>query len=186
MLSDAKKALPSATIKAPVALGETYTYSTLYYNNKGATINGNFGITINSVTDLTTDKAKNMGYKGFSNDNVEFKLVNITWDVIKVKVVIGKGKDDVYKSYLTPVFYGSIAPGVDYIGSFGYEDFTDSLKRKLNEEFKSNKLISDSITSFKITGDVILPVIKEEENYMRFVIPNKGDFVSKQIYFKLK
>ncbi len=175
----------SAAIDSPAAFGSTYTYNGLY-NYKKDSVDGTFAITINNVTDVTLDEAKSMGYKGLTNENLEYKLVNITWEVIKAKVTKGTGSIYTYRDFIEPIFRGSEAPGVDYINIVTDDGFTGSFKSKFNDELNSDKLKSNSTARFAVTGNVILPVIKETENYMVFIVKGEEDPKLDRIYFKLK
>ncbi|HCL01644.1 MAG TPA: hypothetical protein DHW61_04385, partial [Lachnoclostridium phytofermentans] len=174
----------SATSSAPAALGSTYTYNGLYNYKKDSVI-GTFAITINSVTDSTFDEAKSMGYKGPINEGIEFKLVNITWDVIKAEITKGNGSIYTYKDFIGPIFRGSSVPGVDYINTVTDSGFADILKSKI-DELQNDKIKSNSATSFTVTGNVILPVIKGYENYMVFVVKGEENPNLDRIYFKIK
>lgn len=173
------------TIDSPVSLGKKYTYSTLYYG-EARVLDGTFGITINKVTDLTVNKAKSLGYNGRINEGLEFKLVNITWDVIKVKVRCGGNNKDayIYKNDITPVFFASVIPNVDFLGGFIIKGFAGSFIDNFKDKY--DKIKTDSITSFTVTGNIVIPTIKGGENYITFVIPKKGNLESNKIYFKLK
>lgn len=173
---------PTATLKAPAELGTKYTYKGLY-NYKKDSVVGTFAITVNSVTDATIDEAVRMGYKGPINEYIELKSVNITWDVIKAEVTKGTGSIYTYRDFIAPIFNGIRVPGLDKLGFVTDNGFASILSNKI-DELKDSKIKSE--TSFTVTGNVILPTIKGEENYMVFVVKGEENPDLDRIYFKMK
>ena len=185
MLASVSQEALNATTDASADLGSTYTYSTSY-NCEGNIISGTFSITLNNVSDLTLDYVKVVCYRGPDNENIEYKLVNITWNVKKIKITKGTEKGYGRKDFMTPIFLGSEALGVDYINIVMDSGFDNSFKSKINDGFSPDDFISNKTDAIEITGDVILPIIKGEENYMVFINPGIDDSNLNKIYFKLK
>lgn len=185
---------PSATADSPADLGSTYTYDTSY-SRKGDTLSGSFSITLNSVTSLTDKDLTKLGYVKNSHEvenaiYFEYKLVNVTWNAKDVKIVQFEPSNTtgyVYKRFIRPLFAGSVLTGNtdNNYNAVTFDGFDGSFQSKMDTEFKSSNLKSGSTVSLSMTGNVILPVRKDEGNYMRFSKPGVGGSYSEYLYFKL-
>lgn len=181
MLFGSPKAL-TATFDEPAALGSTYTYYKTY-SRIGDTLSGEFGITVNKVTDLTEADLTDMGYVRKSDhekqyaEYYDYKLVNVTWEVKDAKIVElakngpdeSKYKNNVYKRYIRPSFAGSTyAKDVgEYLGIFSIDGFDGSFQSNMNDKFKWSTLELNETISFTMTGNIIIPLMRGGENYLR-------------------
>lgn len=173
----ALKMMPNDSEKSNIVLfGNKYTYNTTY-NYKDCSVTGKFSVKLNSAKNINYDQATEIGYTGFTNENIEFKLVNLTIEGSNLK--ISKEIVPGYPDFIESIFKGSEVIDVDYIS---YVQFINNFK--INEEFGPNKFV-DPNGIYKVTFDVILPVIKGEENYMVFILSGENEPL-KKMYFKLK
>jgi hypothetical protein len=198
MLFGSPKAL-TATFDAPAALGSTYTYYKTH-SRIGDTLSGEFSITVNIVTDLNEADLEEFGYVKSDHEKkfaeyLDYKLVNVTWEVKDAKIVElakngsdeSKYKSNVYKRYIRPSVAGT-ADAKDegsYLGINTIDGFDGSFQSNMNAEFKWSTLELNKTISFTMTGNVIIPVQKETENYLRLEKVGTTSW-GEYIYFKMQ
>lgn len=179
----------SATLTSPAELGSTYAYSYSYmFKNDTIKLNGDFTLALNSVKDITRDEAFGMGYKGLSNEYIEYKLINMTWSSKNVKVIDGVCNNIyTYKEFMSPIFRGILLPNDnDYINIVLSSGFDNSFQSNMDELLKTNTMKSNPTANFTVTGDIVVPVVKDTLNYLRFVVRGEPDPQKDMIYFKIQ
>jgi len=188
----------TATYESPAEIGDACTYGKSF-SGKGDKLSGKFSFTVNSVTKLTEADLKKMGYVK-SKDEVDrvgtegyldYKLVNVTWNVKDAKIVELSNVNKTGNAYvrdIMPKVTGTAykRESVAQYGAFALDGFTDSFQSKMADKFKSSELKANSTVSFTMTGNIVLPVVHSiGEAYMRIAQPG-NDSWAEFMYMKLQ
>lgn len=176
-----------ATLKNPVALNETFTWS----ENKDFLkdkISGTYSVTINSVKKISRDDVANLGFrKPQDDDKVEYALVDVTYEVKNATLKKGSGDGWAYLNVGWDIdIWGIKTPAGDsIIGATDY-GFDGSLSRAMDEVTNLKKIYPGDTESFKATGKVLMTLYKGKTNYL--VIRNEtiDDYYSSFMYFSLE
>lgn len=192
MLIESPK-VSTATFDTPVPLGSTYTYDKSF-SRMGDTLSGEFSITVNKVTDLTDAELKDIGYAKSKLEQTyaeyfAYKLINVTWKVkdAKILAVAETGNKNVEKRFIRPSFAGTTYAenSNEYLGIVAFDGFNGSFQSNMDAKFKKTTIGLDSTVSFTMTGNVIMPVRNDAEDYMRFEKVGTTTW-GEYLYFKMQ
>ena len=177
-----------APIDRPVALGDTCAYTTSY-NFLGDTISGTFSFTVNKVEDISFDNSfvgiESLNFIKPKDVAIAFKMLTVTWEVKNAKLKRGSGDGNIFKCLIEPNFLGAEGPnGLSVIG-VSDEGFTDCLDTKIEDEVGFDLLKEGEKLSYKVTGKILLPIMKDSDNYLVLEEDAYSVDDASKLYFKL-
>ncbi|WP_182914384.1 copper amine oxidase N-terminal domain-containing protein [Paenibacillus sp. 1011MAR3C5] len=183
------------TINDPIKFNTAFTYKELinYKPEEYDTSSADITVTVKKAVAITRDQIVDYGFQRPEEDpDLEYKLVTLNVNV-KNATMKSSGKSSsigyMYLSSFRPYIWGAqTADGAYVIGGTDY-GFDGSMSVAVNEALPDFPKVTPSTkgSSYEVTGNVILPVIKGQENYL---VINKSDSTlennDRKIYFKLQ
>lgn len=175
----------SGSIDNPIKMGDAYEWAEKYEFTSDE-VSGKFSLTVKNVKELSTKDIEAMGFRASSDKSIEYKLVTVRWEVKKAELTKVKGDGEMYKSLVTPDFWGSEADNGQYIIGITDYGFDTSLQEQITKVVKFETFVEGDTISYVAEGDVIVPVIKGQKNYM--IIDNRSieDYDASKIHLALE
>lgn len=173
------------TIDNAIPFGQSVTYDDSYTRSSdGYKDSKTYTVSVSSVKSISTSEIEELGFKKPSSDSkVEYKLVRLK---VSVNAKVLSTKSAVYLSTLEPNIWGSKAPSGKYvIGGTNY-GFDSSLDKAISKAVEFKKLSSGDSGSYSVEGDIILPVVKGETNYLALRLDDTSDYDNSFVYFALE
>lgn len=182
------------SLEDPVKFNTAFTYKELvnYKPEEYDTSSADFTLTVKKTAPITIDQIVDHGFQRPEEDPaLEYKLVTLNLKVKNATMKNSKkndGYDYMFLSSFRPYIWGAQAVNGHYvIGGTDY-GYKGSLSVAISDALSDYpKVTETSKSSYEVTGTVILPVIKGEENYL---VITKSDstleYDDRKIYFKLQ
>lgn len=178
----------NGTIESPIALKQKYTWTATDKKYAYDMISGTFSLTVNSSKKITTTDVQKLGFKKpADNDKYEYYLVNATYEVKNAKIKKGdKGLGYCYLSsgWALDIWGTKNSDGNGLIG--GCSDYFDGGIGKKIYSIDKKVTVGMAGQSFKVTGNVLLSVLKGDTYYMCLRNEEIEDYDSSFVYFKFK
>ncbi|WP_165861357.1 copper amine oxidase N-terminal domain-containing protein [Paenibacillus paeoniae] len=181
------------SLKDPIKFNTAFTYKELinYKPEEYDTSSADYTVTVTKSVPITKEQIVDYGFKRpEDNPDLEYRMVTLNLKV-KNATMKSSGKDSGYR-YLTtyrPYIMGAETAKGDYvIGATDY-GFDGSMSEAAYEALPDFPKVTPSTkgSSYEVNGNVILPVIKGQENYL---VITKSDstieYSDRKIYFKLQ
>ncbi|CAH1216898.1 hypothetical protein PAECIP111893_04200 [Paenibacillus plantiphilus] len=179
------------TMKDPIGLGASFTYTDIRRHDSLGDVSIQYTFAIKKVEPISLDAIESLGFvKPEKNDKREFVMLTVDLKVNNATLLKqGTGGDYPYLTLSTPYIWGVETTSDNYIvggREFGFEGSLDSNIDKVLDDPFTKLHIGDS-KSYSVTGKVLLPIVKGEENLL--VLQREDDTLDYDesfIYFKLK
>ncbi|MDP4267979.1 MAG: hypothetical protein Q8880_11160 [Bacteroidota bacterium] len=185
--SSAQTTKATGSLTSPVPLGEKFTF-TAKYTYKDNSHSGTYSCTIKSAKAITRDQIAALGFKKpEENAKMDYVLVDLVWEAKNCKVIsAAKDSPYLYLSSFEPNIWGSeTSSGLSIIGGTDY-GFDGSISRNIDNVTNYKKLYAGQSGSFTAEGKVILPIYKNEVNYLVIKDEGQQDYDKSKIHFKIK
>jgi hypothetical protein len=188
--ASSKPSTSKGSISDPVPLGQSFTWSPVinYNPGKAETLSSTITMTINKATPITTSEIASLGFETKGDSKVEYAMVDVSLKVSNATFKKGSESDDAtYLSSFKPIIWGVKTPDSAYIiGGTDY-GFDTSLSTAVSNVTDGAKVREGESKSFEASGQIIMPLIKGEENYLVYRnLTNGMDYDASFMYFKLK
>ncbi len=176
------------SLSSPVPINEKFTWSsTSQLTEKDNKISGTYSCTVKKVTPITKDEIAALGIKNSSSDSrIEYVMVNILWEVKDAKVLINNtGMKSSLSTYWTPNIWGVETADKSWIigtRDYGFEGSLSSAVSKAG----TARLDVGMTESYSAEGKAIIPVYKNDTNYLVLRKSGEKDAEKSKIHFKLK
>ncbi|NQX69866.1 hypothetical protein HQN90_27405 [Paenibacillus alba] len=184
----------TGTLDNPVSLGSSLSYYDVYNYGDGKydSPSADYTVTVKKVTPITDNELVNLGFaKPEKSSTVGYVLLDVNLKTKNAKIKKGTDSKENGYAYLhstyRPSIWGSQTPDDSgkIIGGKDY-GFDGSLESLLYDDYFIKILPGDS-GSFEVTGKILLPVLKNQENLL--VLEKRAydlKDAEKKIYFKLQ
>lgn len=176
------------SLNSPIPLNETFTWSaTSQLTEKDNKISGTYSCTVKKVTPITLDEIAALGIKNIKDDSrIEYVMATILWEVKDAKVLLNNlGMKSSLSTYWSPSIWGIETPNKSsIIGSRDY-GFDGCLYNAVNKAGTA-RLDVGMTESYSAEGKAILPVYKDNTNYLVIRKSGEKDTEKSKIHFMLK
>lgn len=175
------------TLGSPVPLNQKFTYSaTSQLTEKAPKISGTYSCTVKKVTPITKDEIAALGIKNLKDDaRIEYVMATILWEVEDAKVLLNNtGMKLGLSTYWLPGTWKiETQNGSWIIGTrdYGFEGCLNNVINKAG----TTRLDVGMTGSYSAEGKALLPVYKNDTNYLLLSKTGEKDTEKAKIYFNL-
>ncbi|CAH1216902.1 hypothetical protein PAECIP111893_04201 [Paenibacillus plantiphilus] len=176
----------------PIGLGASFTYTDTYSEPTLGNSSAQYTFTIKKVEPISLEGIEALGFRK-PEKNAQTEHVMLTVDLaVKNATYLKKGTEYDYTHLvsMSPGFWGVKTPDGNSIIGWTAGGFDGSLSRNtldIMEELDYPKLKVGESKSYNVSGKIILPIFKNDENY--FILQREDstlEYEDRFIYFKLK
>lgn len=154
----------SGTKESPVPVGEPFGWD---LNDKilDNVRSGHVSVTLNSYKTITLDDVVDLGFsRPKADSNLVYALINVTYDVKNAKLATSD-YCKIYDSFL-PYMYGIDTKDNNSIIGGSFSGFKNAIQDKVKDIYDYDYVEAGKEYSFKVTGDILMPINKGEKNLL--------------------
>lgn len=176
------------SLGSPVPLNEKFTWSSTYQlTEKAPKISGTYSCTVKKATPISKDEIAALGIKNLKDDaRIEYVMATILWEVKDAKVLVNNtGMKCSLSTYWIPSIWGLETANKSWIigtRDYGFDGCLNNAVNKAGTE----RLDVGMTGSYSAEGKALLPVYKNDINYLVIRKDGEKDTEKSKIHFKLK
>jgi hypothetical protein len=178
----------AGTLEDPIKLGDTYSWSARekYIDTYAS---ADYSFTVKNVKPITLDDVESLGIR-YGSNAVHFDFVMITAEVKVSNGKIESGEEFMYLPFARDIWGSKTSTGMSIIGGtdYGFEGSLMDNCRATVEDSNGfiKKLKAGEVCEFSYSGNIILPLTKDAENYLVILKDGSLDYYDSFAYFRLK